>query len=112
MLLCISFAKLSEAGLGMLVLQTPGRCSNGAGFRGPLSQLVLLLEIAPLVCTSALAAPPMCLCSCVFGGLRLIVRRIDFPLAFSELALALWWWFEIQFGGMRELSLHFFLFSF
>lgn len=66
--------------------------------------LVLLLEIAPLVCTSALAALPMCLCSCVFGGLQLIVRRIDLPLAFSELALALWWWFEIQFGGMRGLS--------
>ena len=107
MLLCISFAKLSEAGLSMLVLQTPGRCSNGAGFRGPLSRLVLFLVIAPLVRTSALAAPSVCLCSCVFGGLWLIVRRIDFPLAFSELALALWWWFEIQFGGTCELSISF-----
>lgn len=95
----------------MLVLQTPCRCSNRAGFRGHFLWLVLLPEIAPLVYTSALAALPMCLCSCVFGGLQLIVRRIDFPLGFLS-------WLLLSGGGLkfnlvgRVNSLHFFLFPF
>ena len=51
--------------------------------------------------------PISCLCVCVpvcLEGCGFIVRGIGFPLAFSELDIALWWWFEMQFGG-RELSL-------
>lgn len=90
----------------MLVLQTPGRCSGRAvAPGGHFLWLHLLLEMVPLFCPSAPAPLPVRLGSWVFARLQFIVRVIGFLLAFPELALALWWWFEIQFGGGRELSL-------
>lgn len=53
----------------------------------------------------------MHLCFCLFGGLQ---RGIGFPLAFTELAVALWSSFEIQSEGVRTFSPPplFFLFPF
>lgn len=83
-----------------MLVQTPGRCSGRAvAPGGHFLWLHLLLEMVPLFCPSAPAPLPVRLGSWVFARLQFIVRVIGFLLAFPELALALWWWFEIQFRG-------------
>lgn len=88
----------------MLVLQTLCRCSNRAGFRGPLS----LAGFALRDCASCLHFSSGCTAyvSVFLHVWRAAAHCQENRLSswFSELALALWWWFEIQFGGTRELS--------
>lgn len=55
--------------------------------------------------TLPLQVPHLCVCVPVRPeGWGSIVGGIGFPLAFSQLGSALWWWFEIQFGGVNFLA--------
>lgn len=85
-LIFLSFAKLSCAGLGMLVVQTAGRCDGRAGSVDHFLRLLCSQrwwrEFGPLLCTSDQIFCPCYLCSSLFGGLRFYCKRNRFSSCF------------------------------
>lgn len=112
----ISFAKLSCAGLGMLVLPTPGRCNSRAGpvdhFRRQLCSQRWRPEFGPLVRTSVSDLLPVCLCSCLFGGLWFYCQGNRFSSCFfwAGYCFVVVVWNAVW--GAWTFSPHFFLFPF